>query len=157
MTCTDVIKNDAGEVTELRCTYDPETRGGASPDGRKVKGTLHWVSAAHAIDAEVRLYSPLFQDENPGAAEDFLSTLNPDSLEVLTDCKLEPMLADVTDGQVVQFERLGYFCTDPTARRMRRYSTGRWACAIPSPRRWRRANTTPAARSADRDSPTDRR
>ena len=113
VTCTDVIKNGAGEVTELRCTYDPETRGGDSPDGRKVKGTLHWVSAAHAIDAEVRLYSPLFQDENPGAAEDFLSTLNPDSLEVLTDCKLEPMLADVTDGQVVQFERLGYFCTDP--------------------------------------------
>ena len=113
VTCTDVIKNGAGEVTELRCTYDPETRGGASPDGRKVKGTLHWVSAAHAVDAEVRLYSPLFQDENPGAAEDFLSTLNPDSLEVLTDCKLEPMLADVTDGQVVQFERLGYFCTDP--------------------------------------------
>tara|TARA_B100000683_G_scaffold32681_1_gene28666 strand:+ start:1794 stop:3482 length:1689 start_codon:yes stop_codon:yes gene_type:complete len=113
VTCTDVIKNGAGEVTELRCTYDPETRGGASPDGRKVKGTLHWVSAAHAIDAEVRLYSPLFQDENPDAAEDFLSTFNPDSLEVLTDCKLEPMLADVTDGQVVQFERLGYFCTDP--------------------------------------------
>ena len=113
VTCTDIIKNDAGEVTELRCTYDPETRGGDSPDGRKVKGTLHWVSAAHAIDAEVRLYSPLFQDENPGAAEDILSTLNPDSLEVLTDCKLEPMLADVTDGQVVQFERLGYFCADP--------------------------------------------
>ncbi|HCH55854.1 MAG TPA: glutamine--tRNA ligase [Rhodospirillaceae bacterium] len=113
VTCTHVIKNGAGEVTELRCTYDPETRGGASPDGRKVKGTLHWVSAAHAIDAEVRLYSPLFQDENPDAAEDFLSTFNPDSLEVLTDCKLEPMLADVTDGQVVQFERLGYFCTDP--------------------------------------------
>ena len=116
VTCTDVIKNGAGEVTELRCTYDPETRGGDSPDGRKVKGTLHWVSAAHAIDAEVRLYSPLFQDENPGAAEDILSTLNPDSLEVLTDCKLEPMLADVTDGQVVQFERLGYFCTDPDGR-----------------------------------------
>jgi len=113
ITCTDVIKNDAGDVTELRCTYDPETRGGDAPDGRKVKGTLHWVSAAHAMDAEVRLYSPLFQDENPGAAEDFLSTLNPDSLEVLTGCKLEPMLADVEDGQVVQFERLGYFCTDP--------------------------------------------
>jgi glutaminyl-tRNA synthetase len=113
ITCTDVIKNDAGDVTELRCTYDRETRGGDAPDGRKVKGTLHWVSAAHAMDAEVRLYSPLFQDENPGAAEDFLSTLNPDSLEVLTGCKLEPMLADVEDGQVVQFERLGYFCTDP--------------------------------------------
>ena len=113
ITCTDVIKNDAGYVTELRCTYDPETRGGDAPDGRKVKGTLHWVSAAHAMDAEVRLYNPLFQDENPGAAEDFLSTLNPDSLEVLTGCKLEPMLADVKDGEVVQFERLGYFCTDP--------------------------------------------
>ncbi|MGB0631414.1 MAG: glutamine--tRNA ligase/YqeY domain fusion protein [Alphaproteobacteria bacterium] len=113
VTCTDVIKNDAGEVVELRCTYDPETRGGDAPDGRKVKGTLHWVSAAHAMDAEVRLYSPLFQDENPGAAEDFLSTLNPDSLEVLSDCKLEPMLADVAAGEVVQFERLGYFCTDP--------------------------------------------
>ena len=113
VTCTDVIKNDAGEVTELRCTYDPETRGGDSPDGRKVKGTLHWVSAAHAIDADVRLYSRLFLLDNPGVAEDFLSTLNPDSLEVLIDCKLEPMLADVTEGQVVQFERLGYFCTDP--------------------------------------------
>ena len=113
VTCTDVIKDETGEVIELRCTYDPETRGGDAPDGRKVKGTLHWVSAAHAMDAEVRLYSPLFQVENPGAAEDFLSTLNPDSLEVLTGCKLEPTLVDVTAGQVVQFERLGYFCTDP--------------------------------------------
>lgn len=113
VTCTDVIKDQAGEVIELRCTYDPETRGGDSPDGRKVKGTLHWVSAAHAVTAEVRLYAPLFGVEDPGAADDFLSVLNPDSLEVLGDCKLEPGLADVGDGQVVQFERLGYFCTDP--------------------------------------------
>ena len=113
VTCTDVIKNDAGEVIELRCTYDPETRAGDAPDGRKVKGTLHWVSAAHAMDAEVRLYSPLFLDENPGAAEDFLAAMNPDSLEVLTGCKLEPLLAEVAAGEVVQFERLGYFCTDP--------------------------------------------
>ena len=115
VTCTDVIKDDAGEVIELRCTYDPETRGGDSPDGRKVKGTLHWVSAQHAVEAEVRLYTPLFADENPGAAEDFVSALNPDSLEVLTGCKLEPVLADIPAGEVVQFERLGYFCTDPDA------------------------------------------
>ena len=113
ITCTDVIKDENGEVIELRCAYDPETRGGDSPDGRKVKGTLHWVSAAHAMDAEVRLYSPLFAEENPGAADDFLSVLNPDSLEVLTGCKLEPSLSDVPAGDVVQFERLGYFCTDP--------------------------------------------
>jgi glutaminyl-tRNA synthetase len=113
ITCTDVIKDDSGEVVELRCTYDPETRGGDSPDGRKVKGTLHWVSAAHAMEAEVRLYSPLFSEETPGAADDFVSVLNPDSLEVLTGCKLEPSLADVPAGDVIQFERLGYFCTDP--------------------------------------------
>ncbi|MEK9645386.1 MAG: glutamine--tRNA ligase/YqeY domain fusion protein [Alphaproteobacteria bacterium] len=113
VTCTGVIKDDAGEVIELRCTYDPATRGGDSPDGRKVKGTLHWVSAAHAIDAEVRLYEPLFLNENPGAAEDFLAEINPDSLEVLTGCKLEPALAGLGEGEVVQFERLGYFCADP--------------------------------------------
>jgi glutaminyl-tRNA synthetase len=112
ITCTDVIKDDAGEVIELRCTYDPKTRGGNSADGRKVKGTLHWVSRAHAMDAEVRLYGTLFSDENPGAADDCLSTLNPKSLEVLTGCKLEPSLADTTIGEVVQFERLGYFCID---------------------------------------------
>ena len=113
VTCTEVIKDAAGEVIELRCTYDPETRGANAPDGRKVKGTLHWVSAAHAVEAEVRLYSPLFADENPGAAENFISTLRSNSLEVLKSCKLEPMLAEVADGEVVQFERLGYFCTDP--------------------------------------------
>ena len=113
ITCTEVVRNDAGEAVELRCTYDPATRGGDAPDGRKVKGTLHWVSAARAIDAEVRLYEPLFSVEDPGAAEDFLSTLNPGSLDVLTGCKLEPALAGLAAGEVVQFERLGYFCPDP--------------------------------------------
>ena len=117
ITCTDVVKDDAGEVVELRCTYDPGTRGGDSPDGRKVKGTLHWVSARHAVEAEVRLYNPLFLEENPGAANDLPSVLNPESLEVLTGCKLEPSLADfgaadIGAGEVVQFERLGYFCMD---------------------------------------------
>ncbi|MEX2454203.1 MAG: glutamine--tRNA ligase/YqeY domain fusion protein [Rhodospirillaceae bacterium] len=113
ITCTDVAKDAAGEVTGLRCTYDPATRGGDSPDGRKVKGTLHWVSAAHAIEAEVRLYEPLFTAEDPMAADDFLSTLNPDSLEVLSGCRLEPALAGLAPGEVVQFERLGYFSPDP--------------------------------------------
>ncbi len=104
ITCTDVIKDGDGNVTELRCTYDPETRGGDAPDGRKVKGTLHWVSAAHALSAEVRLYEPLFTDEE--------DTLNPDSLTVLEGCKLEPALADLPLGETVQFERQGYFCLD---------------------------------------------
>ena len=114
MTCTDFIKNDAGEVIELRCTYDPETKGGNAPDGRKVKATMHWVSAEHAIDAEVRLYDHLFKEEMPGASTgNFLDDLNPDSLEVLTNCKLEPALAELQAGsRAVQFERLGYFCAD---------------------------------------------
>jgi len=112
VTCTDVIKNDAGEVIELRCTYDPETRGGNAPDGRKVKGTLHWVSAEHAVDAEVRLYDHLFEAEEPGKDGDILDDLNPESLEVLTSCKLEPALADAEVGKAVQFERLGYFTAD---------------------------------------------
>ncbi len=110
VTCTDVIKDAAGNVTELRCTYDPETKGGNAPDGRKVKATLHWVSAAHAVDAQVRLYDHLFTAEEPGKGGDFLDDLNPESLEVLSGCKLEPALAD--DTGTVQFERLGYFCPD---------------------------------------------
>ena len=116
ITCTDFIKDADGNVTELRCTYDPETRGGNAPDGRKVKGTIHWVSAAHALNAEVRLYEPLFTVADPGAGNgDFLDDLNPYSLKVLTGCKLEPGLADLALGETVQFERQGYFCLDPDA------------------------------------------
>jgi glutaminyl-tRNA synthetase len=112
--CVDVVKDErTGEVVELRCTYDPDTRGGNAPDGRKVKSTLHWVSAAHAVEAEVRLYDHLFLAENPGAERDFLEDLNPDSLVVLTGCKLEPSLARATPGSQYQFERLGYFNVDP--------------------------------------------
>ncbi len=116
ITCTDVIKNEAGEVVELRCTYDPATHGGDSPDGRKVKATLHWVSAAHAIQAEVRLYDRLFNTEDPdrdGDGKSFLDRLNPDSLKTLYPCYLEPALADSKPEQTCQFERLGYFCADP--------------------------------------------
>ena len=113
ITCTEVVKDEAGEVVELRCTYDPETRGGQSPDGRKVKGTIHWVSARHAVEAEVRLYEHLFTSERPDDEDDFLSTLNPDSLEVVADAKVEPSLADARPGERFQFERLGYFAVDP--------------------------------------------
>ncbi len=114
VTCQEVIKDANGSITALRCTYDPATKGGDAPDGRKVKGTLHWVSAAHAIDAEVRLYERLFTDETPGAGEsDFLTQINPGALAVLTGCKLEPSLAEVTSGARYQFERTGYFCVDP--------------------------------------------
>jgi glutaminyl-tRNA synthetase len=117
ITCRDVVKNDAGEIVELRCTYDPATRGGDAPDGRKVKSTLHWVSAAHAIGAEVRLYDRLFNVENPGTGdEDFLTQINPHSLQVLCDCRLEPSLASVPAGSIFQFERLGYFAADPDSR-----------------------------------------
>ncbi len=112
ITCTDFIKDEQGEVVELRCTYDPQTRGGDSPDGRKVKSTLHWVSATHAIDAEVRLYNDLFTVEEPVSAEDFKAVLNKDSLEILHGAKLEPALADLEIGKQCQFERLGYFCKD---------------------------------------------
>ena len=113
ITCTDVVKDAEGNVTELRCTYDPATRGGDAPDGRKVKGTLHWVSAAHAIDAEVRLYEHLFTAEVPGASGDAFDDLNPNALQVLEGCKLEPALRDATRDLAVQFERQGYFCPDP--------------------------------------------
>ncbi len=112
ITCTDVIKDDAGNIVELRCTYDPETKGGNAPDGRKVKGTLHWVSAADAVDAEVHQYDHLFTEPNPGKSDNFVDCLNPDSLTTLTGCKLEPSLGAWPVGQTVQFERLGYFCPD---------------------------------------------
>jgi glutaminyl-tRNA synthetase len=113
ITCTDVIKDADGEITEIHCTYDPATRGGSSPDGRKVKGTIHWVSVAHAVDAEVRLYDRLFSEPNPAAAgDDFLRLLNPDSLQVMANAKLEPSLAGAEAGTRYQFERLGYFCVD---------------------------------------------
>jgi glutaminyl-tRNA synthetase len=116
ITCTGVVKDERGEIVELRCTYDPATRGGSAPDGRKVKSTLHWVSAAHALPAEVRLYDRLFNVENPldvPEGGDFTDSLNPNSLEVLTGCQVEPSLAGVRPGYRCQFERLGYFCVDP--------------------------------------------
>jgi glutaminyl-tRNA synthetase len=113
VTCTAVVKNAAGEVTELRCTYDPATKGGDAPDGRKVRGTIHWVAAARAVEAEIRLYNPLFSRPDPGADGDLLADLNPDSLEALTGCMLEPALAADNAEAAVQFERLGYFCRDP--------------------------------------------
>ena len=120
ITCTGVVKDErTGEVVELRCTYDPATRGGWAPDGRQVKSTIHWVSAAHAIPAQVRLYDHLFLNPDPGADEDggdLSRLLNPKSLEVLTGCQLEPCLAGATPGSRYQFERQGYFCVDPDTR-----------------------------------------
>jgi glutaminyl-tRNA synthetase len=117
VTATDLVKDEEGNVVEVICTHDPESRGGGTPDGRKVKGTLHWVSASHAVTAEVRLFDRLFTRENPyeveGEDEDFISNLNPDSLTVLTDAKLEPGLADAQPGDHVQFMRQGYFFADP--------------------------------------------
>jgi glutaminyl-tRNA synthetase len=115
ITCTEVIKDAEGNVVELRCKYDPATRGGNSPDGRKVKSTIHWVSAAHALDCEVRLYDNLFTKENPNEVDegqDITANLNPNSLEVLTGCKVEPSLDDAAVGARYQFERLGYFAVD---------------------------------------------
>jgi glutaminyl-tRNA synthetase len=109
VTCTDVVKDDNGQIVELHCSYDPATRGGNSPDGRKVKSTIHWVSAAHALSAEVRLYDHLFTKEQP---EDFKSNLNPQSLKTLSDCMIEPCLKDSRPLDRFQFERLGYFCVD---------------------------------------------
>jgi glutaminyl-tRNA synthetase len=117
--CTDVVKDARGEIVELRCSYDPGTRGGDSPDGRKVKATLHWVSAAHAIGVEVRLYDRLFSVEDPERAQNgrtLLDNLNPHSLEVLGRCRAEPGLASAASGDRYQFERLGYFCADPSSR-----------------------------------------
>jgi len=115
VTCNEVVKDETGNVIELRCTYDPESRGGSTPDGRKVRGTIHWVSAAHAVQAEVRLYDTLFTREFPeagGEGTDFTDFINPDSLQVLTGCQLEPNLADATVDDRYQFMRQGYFCLD---------------------------------------------
>ena len=116
VTCTDYETDDSGNITAIHCTYDPETRGGQSPDGRKVKGTIHWVSAAHAIDAEIRLYDRLFSVENPSdesKVEDFTENLNQDSMVVINDAKLESTLTNLKAGDTFQFLRLGYFCVDP--------------------------------------------
>jgi glutaminyl-tRNA synthetase len=111
LTCREAVKNAAGEITELRCSYDPATRGGNAPDGRKVKATLHWLSAAQTRPAEIRLYHPLFAKPNPDAA-DFAADLNPQSLEILSDARVEPDVADAASSEVVQFERQGYFVRD---------------------------------------------
>jgi len=113
--CEEVIKDDNDEVVELRCTYDPKTRGGNAPDGRKVKATLHWVSAQHALAVEVRLYEQLFTKEDPSdvaEGEDWKASLNPNSLTVLESAQCEPSLANATPGERFQFERKGYFCVD---------------------------------------------
>jgi glutaminyl-tRNA synthetase len=116
VTCTGVVKDDAGRVVELHCTYDPTTSGGDAPDGRRPKATLHWLSATHALPAEVRLYDHLFNRPDPGADGDLFADLNPASETVVRGAFVEPSLADVPVGQTVQFERLGYFCPDPDSR-----------------------------------------
>jgi glutaminyl-tRNA synthetase len=113
VTCREVVKDEAGEVIELRCTYDPATRGGDAPDGRRPKATLHWISTDHVVPAEVRLYEPLFTRPDPGADGDLLTDLSPDSEVVLQGCLVEPSVLEVPVGATVQFERLGYFCPDP--------------------------------------------
>ena len=120
VTCTGIVKDSSGNVVELHCTYDPATKGGTTPDGRKVKSTIHWVSAGHAVDAEVRIYETLFNCEDPNIVpegQDFTVNLNPNSLEVVTGCKLEPSLREAAPGTPYQFERLGYFAADPDSTR----------------------------------------
>ena len=114
VTCREAVKDAAGNVVELRCTYDPASRGGNAPDGRKVQATLHWVAAARAVSAEVRIYNPLFTRPDPGADGDYRKVLNPNSLETIEDAKLEPALTDAAEGAAIQFERQGYFCRDAT-------------------------------------------
>lgn len=116
ITCREAVKNAKGEVTELRCTYDPATRGGNAPDGRKVKATIHWVSADHSVPAELRLYNPLFTRPDPKGGEHFTADLNPNSLEVLSNARVEPALAERNSPEPVQFERQGYFCPDPDSK-----------------------------------------
>ncbi len=119
ITCREVVKDSSGEIVELRCTYDPATKGGNAPDGRKVKATMHWVSAAKSLPAEVRLYNQLFTRPDPGASEDFAKDINPNSLEVLDDARVEPALADAKVGEAIQFERQGYFTLDQAPGRNR--------------------------------------
>ncbi|MCK5877341.1 MAG: glutamine--tRNA ligase, partial [Candidatus Marithrix sp.] len=119
ITCQTVVKDENGKIVELRCTYDPATKGGSAPDGRKVKGTIHWVSEEHAVTAEVRLYDRLFNKPNPGAnGTDFKTALNPNSIEILSTCKIEASLANSKIGERFQFERLGYFCVDSVAKKL---------------------------------------
>ena len=113
VTCTDVVKDASGEIVELRCAYDPETRGGDAPDGRRPKATLHWLSSEHAVPAQVRIYDRLFTRPDPGADGDLYADLNPNSETVLQECLVEPALTELPVGETVQFERLGYFCPDP--------------------------------------------
>ncbi len=115
ITCTDIIKDTHGEIVEVRCTFDPETRGGNAPDGRKVKGTIHWVSSEHAQDAEIRLFNPLYVCPHPGSENDFIDDINPNSIEILNDCKLEPSISEVNNDVAIQFERIGYFFEDETS------------------------------------------
>ena len=112
VTCTDVKKAPDGTISEIHCSYDPHSRGGNTADGRKVKGTIHWVSASHSVSAEVRRFAHLFTSENPGAEDDLLSVLNPDSLRIIANAQIEPALADAALGEPLQFERLGYFTAD---------------------------------------------
>ena len=113
ITCTKIINNPkTGEVDELICTYDPNSKGGKSPDGRKVRGTIHWVSKSESIKSEVRIYNPLFLTEKPDESTNFLLDINPNSIEVLNDCYIEPNLSKAKPGDIFQFERLGYFCID---------------------------------------------
>ena len=116
ITCEEVVKDSEGNITELHCKYDPNTKGGNSPDGRKVKATLHWVSASDSIDAEIRKYDRLFKIAEPDKNDNFMDEINPNSLEILSNCKLEPSLRDAKVGEAIQFERLGYFCKDPDSK-----------------------------------------
>jgi glutaminyl-tRNA synthetase len=113
VTCREVVKDAAGEVVELRCTYDPATRGGNAPDGRKVRGTIHWVDAREAVPAEIRVYNPLFARPDPGGDGELMADLNPNSLEIVSGAMIEPALAADNSAAAVQFERQGYFCRDP--------------------------------------------
>jgi glutaminyl-tRNA synthetase len=112
ITCTEVVKDENDKIIEVHCIYDPDTKGGSAPDGRKVKGTIHWVSAPSAINSEIRHYDHLFNTEIPGENGNFLDDINPNSLTIISGCKLEPALQNSQIGETIQFERLGYYCAD---------------------------------------------